>query len=385
MTASLTTIDWIALAVVALAAFSGFRRGLIATALSLGGLVAGAYLGSRAVPHLLNGGASSPWTPAAALAGAVVGALLLQTLAGIAGSFVRGGLRLTPFRLLDSLGGLALGAAAGVAVVWVLGATALFIPGRPGLRSAVQSSEIVVRLQEEVPPRKLFNLLTRIDPFPSIAGPAAPGTLPTPAIARDPDVVRAEASVVKVTGTACGLGIEGSGWFATRDLVVTNAHVVAGETDTTVSVPGVPIPYPADTVAFDARNDVAVLRVRGADAATPLRMVDPSVGEPVAILGYPENGPLAATPGRVGPTQVVLTDDAYGRGPVPRTITAVAGHVKHGNSGGPAVDADGFVEATIFAARIGAPSGYGVPRSIVERALASVRREPVSTGACAAG
>jgi S1-C subfamily serine protease len=114
-------------------------------------------------------------------------------------------------------------------------------------------------------------------------------------------------------------------------------------------------------------------------------MADPAEGVPVAILGYPENGGLAVTPGRVGPTQVVLTDDAYGHGPVPRTITAVAGHVRHGNSGGPAVDGNGLVQATIFAARIGAPSGYGVPRSIVERALASVTREPVSSGACAAG
>jgi S1-C subfamily serine protease len=190
---------------------------------------------------------------------------------------------------------------------------------------------------------------------------------------------------VKVTGTACGLGIEGSGWFASRDLVVTNAHVVAGESDTTVSVPDVALPLPADVVAFDPRNDIAVLRVHGVDPAPPLRMVDPQEGTPVAILGYPENGPLTVTPGRIGPTQVVLTDDAYGKGPIPRTITAVAGRVRHGNSGGPAVDGNGFVEATIFAARIGAPSGYGVPRSIVERAIASVTRTPVSTGSCAAG
>jgi S1-C subfamily serine protease len=382
---SLTTVDWIALAVVAFAAFGGFRRGLIASALSLGGLVAGAYLGSRIVPNLLNGGTSSPWTPAAALVGAIAGALLLQALAGIAGSFVRGGLRLTPFRFLDSVGGLVLGAAAGVAVVWALAATALFIPGQPKLRSAVQKSEIVVRLQEEVPPRKLLNLLARIDPFPSIAGPAAPSPPLTAAITRDPDVIAAEASVVKVIGTACGLAIEGSGWFAARDVVVTNAHVVAGENDTTVQIPNQPGDYRADVVAFDVRNDIAVLRVRDADPAVPLRMADPDAGTPVAILGYPENGPLAATPGRVGPTQIVLTDDAYGHGPVPRTITAVAGKVRHGNSGGPAVDASGSVQATIFAARIGAPSGYGVPRSIVERALASAAPAPVSTGACAAG
>jgi S1-C subfamily serine protease len=190
---------------------------------------------------------------------------------------------------------------------------------------------------------------------------------------------------VKVLGTACSVGIEGSGWFASSDLVVTNAHVVAGEHDTKVQIPRYAGLFDADVVAFDVRNDVAVLRVRGADAQVPLRMTDPKAGTPVAILGYPENGPLRITPGRIGSTSPVLTRDAYGRGPVPRTITAVAARIRHGNSGGPAVSARGFVQATIFAARIGAPTGYGVPTPVVKRVLAGVAQEPVSTGDCATG
>ena len=57
-----------------IAAFAGWRRGLIASALSLLGLVAGAYAGSRLAPHLLRGGSASQWTPLAGLAGAVLGA-----------------------------------------------------------------------------------------------------------------------------------------------------------------------------------------------------------------------------------------------------------------------------------------------------------------------
>ena len=64
---SLTAVDWVALAIVAFFAFSGWRRGLIASALSLLGLVAGAYAGSRLAPHLLSGGATSRWTPVARL------------------------------------------------------------------------------------------------------------------------------------------------------------------------------------------------------------------------------------------------------------------------------------------------------------------------------
>jgi S1-C subfamily serine protease len=381
---SLTAVDWFALALIALTAFSGLRRGLVGTALSLAGLVAGAYVGSRVAPHLLHGGAGSPWTPIAGLIGAVAGALLLQTVAGIAGSFIRGGLKLSPFRLIDSMGGLVVGAAMGVALVWVLGASALLVPGQSKLRREVQRSTIVRRLDEQVPPSRLLGLLARIDPFPSIAGPAAPSAPPTPAIARKPGVKRATNSIVKILGTACGIGIEGSGWFAEPYLVVTAAHVVAGEHDSSVQIPNFPGRlYSADVVSFDARNDVAVLRIKNAPAIRPLQIRNPDPGTAVAILGYPQNGPLRVTPGRIGRTAVVLTQDAYGHGPVPRTVTAVAGRVQHGNSGGPAVDVTGAVRATIFAARIGAPSGYGVPRSIVMHALDKVRQVPVSTGDCA--
>jgi S1-C subfamily serine protease len=176
--------------------------------------------------------------------------------------------------------------------------------------------------------------------------------------------------------------VEGSGWFAGHDLVVTAAHVVAGEKgDTIVQIPGHPI-LPAAVVLIDIRNDIAVLRVPGADE-TPLRLTDPRDGAAVAILGYPLNGGLTATPGRIGHTSTVLTQDALGRGPVGRTITAVAGQVEHGDSGGPAVDVNGRVQSTIFAARRGSASGYGVPPSIVRDDLARAGTQPVPTGACA--
>lgn len=374
---ALTVADWTALAVVLFSAFGGWRRGLILSGLSLAGLVAGAYLGSRVAPHLLNGGALSRWTPVASLVGAIAGAALLQTLASVAASVVRGGLRLTPFRFLDSLAGLAFGAATGVALVWVAAAAALLAPGQTELRKQVQRSEIVRRLNETVPPRRVLGFLARIDPFPAIAGPAAPTEPPDERVLRDPVIRRAAASVVKVTGTACGVGIEGSGWYARPNLVVTNAHVVAGEDDTRVGDDD------AAVVHFDPRNDIAVLRV--SRRGRPLPVAEPQSGAEVAIVGYPENGPLTSTPGRIGRTSQVLTRDAYGRGPVSRSITALAGRVRHGNSGGPAIDRQGRVQTTVFAARVNSSGGFGVPTPVVERALAAAGQEPVSTGACAVG
>jgi S1-C subfamily serine protease len=376
-------VDWIALAVVLFTALAGWRRGLLATALSLVGLVAGAYLGSRLAPHLLRGGAGSRWSPAVSLALALAGAGLFQAGAALAGSFLRGGLALTPLRVVDSAGGLVLGAATGLVLVWVLGATALLLPGQTALRREAQRSEILRHLNEHVPPRRLLHVLARIDPLQSITGPPAPLEPPTAAIVRKPAVRAAERSVVRVLGTACGVGVEGTGWFVGPRLVATAAHVVAGQHDTHVQLTGGRVLLAAAVVAFDPSNDVAILRVRA--RRSPLRLRDAAQpGRAVAIVGYPDNGPLTLTPGRIGETSRVLTRDAYGHGPVSRTITAVGGHVRHGDSGGPAVDAQGYVQTMIFAARIGTAVGYGVPVGVVLHA-ARTAQAPVSTRGCAAG
>jgi S1-C subfamily serine protease len=377
-----TRVDWIALGVIAVSGLAGLRRGLIAGVLSAGGFVVGAVIGGRIARHVLAGGSSSPYLPLLALAGAIVFAAVLQTVGGMLGSVVRGGLiTVPPLRTLDSVGGAVLGAALGTAFVWVLGAVALQLPGQVELRRAVQRSAVLRQLNAIMPPSRLLEAFHRVDLFPSIVGPAIPSQPVDPSVLRDPAVRRAAPSVMRILGTACGLGISGSGWVVRRGLVVTAAHVVAGERDTVVVSPGSTSRHAAHALAFDPRNDVAVLSVPGL-AAPALRLADPRRGAAVAIVGYPENGPLTATPARIGQTASALTRDAYGHGPVARSITSLAGLVRHGNSGGPAIDGAGAVEATVFAARIGARAGYGIPAAVVRRALASARR-PVSTGPCA--
>ncbi|MHB8643525.1 MAG: MarP family serine protease [Gaiellaceae bacterium] len=378
----MTTVDWAAVAFVAVTSLLGLKKGLLASALSLAGIVVGAVVGARLAPHLLSGGSNSPYTPLAGLAGAAVGAVLLESVGTLAGRTLRTALPLPPLRTLDSLGGLVLGAGAGLALVWVVGASALLVPGQTSLRRAAQQSLVLRHLYNIVPPAKFMKLLARVDPFPSIAGPASPGQPPDPALLRSPGVRRASPSVVKVLGTACNLQIAGSGWVAGPSLVVTAAHVVAGQRDTVVQPNGSTVQLRAIPVAFDVRNDVAVLRVPGLHLRA-LATAQPHTGDAVAILGYPENGPLTAVPGRLGTTTEVLSEDAYGHGPVPRTITSVRGVVRHGDSGGPTVNEQGAVESTVFAARLGSEGGFGVPSNVVAAVLQRAARARVSTGACA--
>jgi S1-C subfamily serine protease len=360
------------------------HRGLVLSAFSLAGLAVGAYVGARVAPHFLSGGSSSLWIGVAGLAGAVIGAGLLQTVGVLAGSRLRGGLRITPLRVVDSFGGLVLGVITGLAIVWVCAAVILEARGQRlvSFRHDVQRSWIVRKLDAALPPNQLYAVLSAIDPFPSITGPSAPTLPPSVGVLRNHKIRSSVTRVVKVLGTACGSGVEGSGWFARRDLVVTAAHVVAGERSTVVEIPGDSNTYTATVVVFDAHNDIAILRISGA-TARPLQLADPQNGASVAIVGYPLDGNLTATPGRIGRTANAFTEDALGTGPVERAITAVAGKVHKGDSGGPVIDTRGRVQATIFAKKRGAAqSGYAVPTSIVRSDLARAGRRAVSTESC---
>jgi S1-C subfamily serine protease len=287
------------------------------------------------------------------------------------------------FAALDGVLGAALTACVGLALAWLLGAIALANGGRD-LRREVQRSEILSRINAVVPPSgALLNALARFDPFPEIPGPSTRVPAPAAGIGRDADVARAGGSVVRILGTACGLGVQGSGWVARPGLVVTNAHVVAGQDDTRVELGGEGEGLDAHAVHFDPRNDVAVLRVPGLEAPVLRLAPRAAPGTPAAVLGFPLDGPYDVQPARLGRTQSVQTPDAYGRGRVLRRITALRGVVRSGNSGGPAVDGAGRVVTTVFAAGTsGPPGGYGVPNEIVSSALQN-DDGPVSTGPCA--
>ena len=381
----MTGLDWIIVAFTLLMAVWGYMQGLVVGAMSLGGFIAGALVGSRLAPLLLSGGSRSPYAPLFTLVGAVVVGGVLASLLEALGFQLRR--RMGP-RLgqLDGAAGAVLVACFGLGLVWVAGAVALQTPGARHLRHDIQRSKILRALNDALPPSgSLLNALARFDPLPSINGPAANVPPPSSRIARDPDVAAAGRSVVRILGTACGLGVQGSGWIAGPGIVVTNAHVVAGEDDTTVQLRGVGPHFSATAIWFDSHNDIAILRANALRGASSLRLrSDAPVGTSAAVLGFPQNGPYDVEPARLGQTTEVITQDAYGQGPVRRAITSLRGLVRSGNSGGPVVDGAGRVVTTVFAATVGGAhhAGFGVPDSIVADALRQASG-PVSTGQCA--
>lgn len=377
----MTPIDWLIAVFAALMALWGYAQGLVVGALSLLGFAAGAFAGSRLGPVLLEDGSHSPYAPLFALIGALFLGALAASVLEVLGFQLRRRFG-DGLGVLDGLGGALLVGALGLGLAWLLGAVALQTPGARELREPIQRSLILRELNAVLPPSgPILRALARFDPFPRIQGPGANVPPPDARIARDPDVQAASGSVVRVLGTACGLGVQGSGWIARDGVVVTNAHVVAGQDDTVVQVGGEGGEVDAEAIWFDVSNDLALLSVPGVAGGLALED-EPEEGTAAAVLGFPGNGPYTVGPARLGPTRTVISQDAYGRGPVQRAITSLRGEVRSGSSGGPVVDGDGEVLGTIFAASTDRDAtGFAVPTGVVSDALARAGGA-VDTGPC---
>ncbi len=363
----------------------GTRTGFLAGVFSLVGVVVGASVGSRIAPYLLPDGGNPIYGAGITLGSILAFSVLGEVIARSMGGSIRNRLSSPASATLDGLGGALLGFALALVLVWAVGVFALQSPTLASLQPVAQDSRILQTLKERMPSGLLTQAVADLQPLPKIRGPEPEVAAPEGNIVNDPDVRAASLRTLRVTGTACGYGVEGSAWVAGRNLVVTNAHVVAGETATWVQIRGSGQQLSAEVVAFDERNDIAVMRVDGLGLA-PLPVAAARPGEAAAVIGFPQNGPLDIEPARTGTTERVVSTDAYDNGPVERIVTSFRVYVRPGNSGGPAVDADGQVISTIFASRTDSNnSGYGVPSRIVQRHLqaAASRTTPVSTGGCA--
>jgi S1-C subfamily serine protease len=230
-----------------------------------------------------------------------------------------------------------------------------------------------------------------LDPsgFPNVFAqfePPAASPLPLPS---DPAIraaaARAAPSTVKILGTACGQILEGSGFVVAPGVVVTNAHVVAGEQGQAVEDRSGT--HRAFAVAFDPKIDVAVLRSPGLSAPTlPMSTATVPRGTEGAVLGYPGGGPLDTGPAVVLREENAVGRDIYGTGLTARDIYELRADVRPGNSGGPLVNTRAVVIGVVFARSARTPDiGYALTSAQVASRVRNAGSAPVSTGPCAAG
>jgi S1-C subfamily serine protease len=370
-----TVADGVLIVWIGVMAAQGFFRGFAAQILSIAGVAIGAFLGSWIAPHAVPGDSTL-----ASLIGALTGAVLLGAASGsLVGSARRFVLLRPSLRLLDSWGGAIAGAVVGLGFAWLAGVFLLHEPSL-GLRPAVQGSAILPRLLRALPPDNVLSALDRFDALPLLPGVEERLPDPDPSVLSSRGARAAAASVVKVEGTSCGLGAQGSGWVVRRNIVATNAHVIAGQGDTQVLTPGGQS-LGARPVYVDAVNDVALLRVNGLRTSPLATREEDGFPKPVVLLGYPRDGALTAVAGTAGEPRTVLAPDAYRRRVRPRQVVPLRGSVEPGESGGPVIDRRGAVVAMIFGGTRRGEGGFGVPVELVLHGLDTTLRV-VSPGPC---
>ncbi len=375
------------------AAVGGFRLGFVARVTSWVGLalgvVAAAWLAPKALDLFTGGDPSTRLLVAVAVFLALTA--LGASFGAVIGSNVRRLLPLgTGLRLVDRVAGGVVGGLGMVVFIWLLLPTLAEVPGSVSQlarnstiargidRYAPAAPQALSNLRQQVADANFPEVFSRLGPSPT-AGPP-PGTLALPAAVRS----RVAASTVKVTGTACGRILSGSGFSPAPDTIVTNAHVVAG-----VARPMVLRPdgrrLPAIVEVFDSRRDLAVLRVNGlGQDAIPVANGDE--GDEGAVFGHP-NGQdeLAVIPARIETKVNAQGLDLYGDSPIRREIFVLAAALVPGDSGGALVDVAGEVVGVAFAVAPDKPATSYALTSVELRAVLGAPRVRADTGACLRG
>lgn len=393
-------MNWVDVLVFALALFagiSGARQGMVTAVASFVGVLAGAVIGVRIAPALVEQFQS----PAVRVAFGVTIVILLvalgETLGVWLGRAVRSRIDGEGMRQVDSVLGAVVQGAAALVVAWLV-ALPLTSSAYPGLTAGVRDSTVLGFVDTVMPNslRQLPTELTRlldVSGFPDVLAPFSSTPITDvgpvdPALLNSPTVRKAQPSVLKVRGRApsCSRALEGTAFVVAPERVLTNAHVVAGTSEVSVETEdGV---LDAEVVSYDPSTDAAVLQVPGLEAPSlPLAPEPAATGTSALVIGYPLDGPYTASAARVREQINLRGPDIYNASTVVRDVYTVRAIVRSGNSGGPLLDESGQVLGMVFGAAVDdEETGFALTGEEIadDIAQAPALTDEVDTGACAA-
>ncbi|MCC5950219.1 MAG: MarP family serine protease [Nitriliruptoraceae bacterium] len=380
----------LALALTLLAAvLGGLRAGFISRVLTWTGIATGALAATFTVPLVLRlierGMPSTRFIVGIAVLAATVA--VCTSVFQVIGARARAGVAQTPLSSIDRILGALAGGALVLAVTWFLLPAAAGTSGE--IARQVRGSTIVsmVDTLAPTPPGIARDLSALVDRtrFPTVFDDLRPSpeTGPPPEeIGIDAGIVdRSTAATVQVRARGCGRRYDGSGVVLGEDVIVTNAHVVAGADEVEVTRPN-GTRRAATVVRFDADRDLAVLETTGL-GASPLGLARAELGGDGVSIGYPggQSAPRVA-PLRVEDRRTATGRDIYGQPGSEREVLFLAAQLRQGDSGSPVIDANGDVVGIVFAVSPDrATAAYALDRSEVDAILAAPRA-PGESGAC---
>lgn len=353
----MSPLDLAVAVVLACAVWGGYRLGLVEGGTSWVFLLQGLVGASLASPVLVDKlGSHDP----------VVRLLLgtaLFVLAGwgaqfagrLVGARLRSGLLPEELRRRDKVAGAVAGPLLVLTVVWAIVLPAM--ESAPGWPSNIARKSAVGKAMDAVLPtapntQRALERLTRPLAQPEVLtalGPAGDTSPPPRHLSLTAAVVaRVSSSTVKIEGHACVTDREGSGFAVERDLVVTNAHVVAGQSKPVVVRPD-GTRLPAVVAVYDPARDLALLRVKGL-GEEPLPLGVAKEGSVAAVFGHPAGADeLAVTPAAIRQQLTATIRDADLSEPAHRNVFVLAADLEPGDSGGALVTPAGEVAGVAFA------------------------------------
>jgi S1-C subfamily serine protease len=378
-------VDLVIIALVVLAALNGRRIGALRQVAGYLGLGVGFVIGTLIAPSLSTALTHARWRPLVALAVVLVATMIGGRLGRLVGGVAAKSMHALHLGVVDAIGGVIVGVLGTLVGCWLV-AGLLASTAWGSLAGEIQNSTVLDAINKVMPPVPAFEAkvqsLFRTADFPSIFASIVAPTLPATVSPRKLGPVvtslRAPTGVVKVIASgACSRVQEGSAFFVSDHVAVTNAHVVAGES--VITVDG----SPAVVVLFDPGNDIAVLRVDSV-SHSPLSFLAGAVsaGTRVRVIGFPLDATRSAAPGYLEGSITAEGRDIYDQRLLTRTYEVIEANVQPGSSGSPVVvgqDVAGVVESKSLSE---SSTAYAIPDSVVEADLAHVDPHAVSTSSC---
>ncbi len=390
---TVSVLDVVLIALLVASGYTGSRRGAAQQLTTYVGLGAGLVGGTLLAPYVAARAGGTRGQAELAVATLLVCGAIGHAVGWFFGAKLHTRVARTRMRRADTVGGSFVSVGAVLLVTWFLALNLVNGPV-PAISRQIQGSSIVRGLAATLPEppslvgqaRRFLNVLGFPDVFLGLPPlPSAPVSPPTDEQAKTA-FDAASGSTVQIVESACDQILEGSGFVAGPELVVTNAHVVAGGDSPHVRLNS--LSMPAATVLFDSALDIAILRVPGL-RAQPLQLSSSewSRGADGAVLGYPEGGPLTGRRAAIRAAFDATGRDIYGDEHVLRRIYELQTMVRPGNSGGPFVLTNGQVAGVVFASStMDQNTGYAITSLQVRPLIARAAQltGAADTGPCTA-
>jgi len=174
-------------------------------------------------------------------------------------------------------------------------------------------------------------------------------------------------SVFQIKGLGCNSLQYGTGFFVAENIVVTNAHVVAGVNSPKIIYNG--DGYDLDFISLDANSDLAILRSEDF-SHQPLELDEAEEGEYGTVVAFVKDGKKVITEVKILEKILAVGKDIFGQPGESREALSLHARIESGFSGAPILNDDFGVVGVIFSrSRGGSSTAYAVQSSEVKKIL----------------